>query len=215
MNPERGIRLFGQHTHYLGLEVAPADSETGSRIGGRPPEACNPRLGCPRCGGALSYYWTLELADQLENAAQLSILLCRDFTCLLESSASTRVPEPSSIRIVAHPASPRARAATETDSNIEPRGLRLTQEQSEPPAPTWPHEGSKVGGRPALIQKEGIALALDKAGLQFVCQWNELDFPRGMRIGNYPLAGGTLYLFGALAAARIDPTRLVAFWQRS
>lgn len=215
MNRESWVRLFGHRSHFLGMKVAPADRQSGSRIGGRPPQACLPLDRCPRCGGPLSYYLTLDLADPFGSGKQISIFLCRDFACLLSSSASTLIPEKSSLRIVVHPPSPRAGLPTEADSHLEPRGLQLMEEASEPSAPAWPHDGSKVGGRPSLLQKEGIDLELEKTGLQFIAQWNELDFPRGMRIGTYPLAGGTLYLFGRLADASLDTTHLFGFWQRT
>jgi hypothetical protein len=52
-------------------------------------------------------------------------------------------------------------------------------------------------------------------GLGFLFQWNELDFPRGMALGTYPLASGTLYLFSAFEVSQPKLDRLEAFWQRA
>ena len=108
----------------------------------------------------------------------------------------------------------RAPRATALDSVVDPRALRWAprEKQEDQDAPS---EQSKAGGRAGLVQKEGIDDTLAAERSQFLLQGNELDLPRDMHIGTYPLACGALYLFSVFHGNAPDLNTLQAFWQRS
>ena len=160
------------------------------------------------------YYLTVDFSRLLNSPQEVSVLLCRDFDCLLKGSASSRLRLPSSLRCLVHEPSPRSPQPTALDSEVAPRALRSAPREAREDEDE-PAENSKIGGRVGLIQKEGIDEALAAEGWDFLLQWNELDFPRGMHIGTYPLAGGALYFFAAFRGNAPYLNELRAFWQRS
>ena len=67
---------------------------------------------------------------------------------------------------------------------------------------------SKLGGCPGYIQAWGDDQA-DKArakGCDFLFQWSECGYPRGMRTDSEPFFGGVLYVFSELDADSKRPT---------
>jgi hypothetical protein len=214
MTNDRLHKLFLSRSHFCPVAVATGDGENGSRIGGCPPSHIAGELVCPRCGGGVTYYLTLDLTLALALPAQLSIFYCRQFSCLLASGASIAPPELSSIVVAVHSPSPRSSGATPYDSTLEPRALRIGEHTPEPCQGGV--EQSKLGGSPVLVQNEGIDRELQKSGPNFFFQWNELDLPRNMHIGTYPFAAGVLYLFCPFTpAGQPDLNAMQAFWQRS
>jgi hypothetical protein len=119
--------------------------------------------------------------------------------------------------VLAHPPSPRSPTAGASDSEIEGRQLIVGPSRADRDLAGEPEQASKVGGEAGLLQPgEGLVERLSADGLGFLFQLNELDHHRGMNIGTYRYAGGSVYVFCAFSASAIpDPRRTAAFWQRT
>jgi len=209
--------VYGARTQHCPIFVAPTDAAEGSRLGGRAPDAlAQAPVRCPRCGGAMEYDLTLSGPD-LGAAFEVSHFHCRDFDCLLRGGRALRaLADPPSTLALAHPASRRSDVDAPHDSGIEARGLIVGPPRSDQ-ARGGPPEESKIGGQPGLIQAgEGLEQKLEAAGLGFLFQLSELDYPKGLKVDTYRYGGGSFYVYatfepgGAPGAARI-----ASFWQSS
>ncbi|MES1209314.1 MAG: hypothetical protein ABUS79_25530, partial [Pseudomonadota bacterium] len=181
--------IFVARAHHRPITVASTDAVAGSRIGGRAPDVlAGAPVRCRRCGGAMAYDLTLAAAD-LGAAEEVSHFHCQDFQCLLKSRALDTLRDPPSTFAVAHATSRRAPAATGHDSAVEPRALTV----GPPRDAQLPSQDSKIGGHPGFVQGEGPEATLAAAGLGFLFQFSEADYPKGMAVPTYPFAFGILY----------------------
>jgi hypothetical protein len=209
--------LWAGRTHHRPIIVGATDTSVGSRIGGRAPQiVADAPVRCPRCDGAMEYDATLVAAD-LDAALDVSLFHCRSFDCLLGGVALSRVRVPSPLQVAARLAGPRADRPTPNDSDLEGRALTIGAPQPDREDQGDPSQESKLGGEAGLLQSgEGLEQALAKDGLRFLFQISELDYPRGMAIGNYRYAGGNVYVFATFDAnAVLVGDRCAAFWQRT
>lgn len=215
--------LYIARTHHLPLLIDATDSETGSRVGGRPPAplvAAPPR--CPVCGGPLEYVLTLAadtLGERVARGKAVSLLACRDLGCSLGTQRSV---ERSSTVLVVHEDAPRAAESGELETEFE--GRRLITGRLEPDPLREGHvytDASKIGGLPGFIQNWGDkqVSAYRERGGEFLLQWSENSyaFAHEMEQGSSPFLDGVVYIF-----ARVDPeTKLpvledvVALWQNT
>ncbi len=221
--PDTLSALYIARTHHLPLLIDATDTETGSRVGGRPPAplaAAPPR--CPVCSGALEYVLTLAgdtLGERIARGKAVSLLACRNLGC---SIGTQRNVERSSTVLIVHDDAPRAAESGELQTEFEGRRLITGLLEPDPLREGRVYtDASKVGGRPGFIQNWGDdqVAALRARGSEFLLQWSENSYAdaQEMEQGAAPFLFGVVYIF-----ARVDPeTKLpvledvMSFWQNT
>lgn len=215
--------LYIARAHHLPLLIDAVDTETGSRVGGRPPAplaAAPPR--CPVCRGPLEYLLTLAgdtLGERVTRGMAVSLLTCRDLVCRMGSHA---LVEKSATVLVVHDNAPRAAVAGELHTAFAGRRLIVGPLAADPLREgRVDTDASKIGGLPGFIQNWGdqeASKSRERRG-EFLFQWSENTYALApdMKQGAYPFLCGVVYVF-----ACVDPESklpmlkdVVAFWQSS
>jgi hypothetical protein len=223
--PDAFRRLLVDRTDHLPILVGEADTETGSRLGGRMP-AClvSEAPKCPNCGRLLTYLLTLA-ADLLEPLTgpgrALSVLFCPDLRCRLRSHLPIERP---SLVALTHADGPRAATLSPGDSGFPGRALAFGRMEPDPEkfaGRLLPSKRSKLGGRIQTIQEEEYGEAsLAASGFRFIFGFDEASYPREFYAFELPLMGGAMWAFARIprvepASGTVDPSPPLAFWENT
>jgi hypothetical protein len=211
-------QLFGTRNRHLQLLIGATDASSGSRIGGRAPE-CLARtpLTCPCCSRPMNYYLTLApdvLGSIIEDGRALSIFYCPDYPCRLRNRSVQSQP---SVLVIDHIDCARGADNQVMDSPMEGRSLLSGQVIEDLTEYGEEDQGSKIGGRPGLLQDTGDAelKKLEAEGLNFLFQFNEDSYPKDMAFKEYTFGFGLVYVFCRFDMERrmADIHTTAAFWQ--
>jgi hypothetical protein len=185
-----GDPLFIARTHTRPLAVTEKDRNTGSRLGGPPPEGLQPSR-CPRCDQPRLYVATFEedvLGAEVAGGKAVSVLACSG-ACPLKA----RGPG-AGFSAVVHP--PASRGAP-VDWQWTLLGCGFTAGKPKRDVDTenndgGPIMGSKVGGRPFFVD-----LPLEAAATAaFILQFPDSDTPGGDDVVMLLGGGSQIFLFG-------------------
>jgi len=203
-------------THHHKILLSNKNVQTGSRIGGTPPEAIAENTVCPECKRKIQYVLTLGndiLGEHIGNN-ELSFFVCKDFDCRWDGQA---VIHPSPLIFIVHPVSPRKKDPTDMDSPCDALGFyRGELEPDFVDEESGYCDDSKLGGKPTYIQSRGEEEVeeIQKEGYEFFFQYSQPVFPDEFSGGTDPFGFGVVYVFAKKDAATglMDCNNIRAFW---
>jgi hypothetical protein len=216
---EHIIRMILSKTHHYKILLSDTDVETGSRMGGTPPQIIADDYVCSLCNGGMQYVLTLGYDTLGENIGnnELSFFVCKDFDCRWNAQA---VIYPSSLNFKLHPVSKRKDHSTEMDSPCNGIGLFTDGLQEDVVDDGYvTHDYFKIGGDAGYIQSRGPdeTEAIIAEGYQLLFQYSQPVFPDHIKAGTDPFGFGVAYVFAKKdpATGLMDCNNLRAFWLKT
>jgi len=190
------------------LRICEEDTDSGSRLGGLPPESVilENRTGNTR------YFLTIAPPNEY---VQLSIFTDFNFSDMFDGAGVLHDHNSTLARVVIH--EPRARSSSmDLASNLSAHALQikhLTTDWDLVEGEYFPYLHNKIGGIPAIDDDSDLFISVRKIladNFRLILQFGFPDSNDAPVSGNWPFAAGTFYLFAKGDLAKND---IVYCWE--
>jgi hypothetical protein len=207
--------IFIRKTHSIKLVVDKNDSNNGSRIGGFAPKYFDNKI---EKYDLKDYWYYFTISNDIINIKddnEISVFFPKEFS---EYNKNYKYPE-FPIKCIMHEISGRGNDDIVFNKYIRQHKIisqGLVEDEEKEDGETTvlePNYGIKIGGEPALLQKEEYYYKdLINDNYQFIMQIDESEYLRDQIMGNEPFNHGIIYFYGKIKESIIEEL-VGGFWQ--